>query len=88
MGEEGDCNETAVGTIVYTFEGSTAGSTRDAREEVEAINVTDGELSCGIEYSVAEEFEAWAGRETVLVGGSHSEVLSEAADMRVEECGD
>lgn len=42
----------------YTFERSTAGSTRDARDEVEeVIKVVEAELSCGIEYSVADEDE-------------------------------
>jgi len=69
----------------YTFERS-AGSTRDARDEVEeVIKVVEAELSCGIEYN---EDKAWADRETELVGGSHSEVLSEAAEMKPEECGD
>jgi len=42
----------------YTFEGSTAGSTRDAREVEEVIKVVEAELSCGIEYNVADEDEA------------------------------
>ena len=40
----------------YTFEGSTVGSTRDARDEIEAvIKVVGAELSCGIEYNVEDE---------------------------------
>ena len=42
----------------YTFEGSTAGSTRDARDEVGVIKVVDGELSCGIEYNVEDKDKA------------------------------
>jgi hypothetical protein len=50
----------AEGLIVrYTFEGSSAGSTRDARDEVEeVIRVVEVELSCGIEYNVGDEDEA------------------------------
>ena len=43
----------------YTFEGSSAGSTRDARDEAEeVIKGVEAELSCGIEYNVANEEEA------------------------------
>lgn len=76
------------GACEYTFEGSTAGSTRDVRDEVEeVIKVVGAELSCGIEYNVADEDKAWAVRETEFVGGSHSEVLSEAVNMRLGDCG-
>lgn len=41
----------------YTFEGSSAGSTRGVRDE-ELIRVVEAELSCGIEYNVADKDKA------------------------------
>jgi len=42
-----------------TFEGSTAGSSRGVRDEVEeVIKVVEAELSCGIVYNVVDEDKA------------------------------